>query len=68
MHGQFVGQLVNRRKLYSSAMRDTLQHTYQLRQAADYTDDLVSQTQALRTLRRAREFVLAVQRQGGAPR
>jgi len=68
VHGQFVGQLVNRRKLYSSAMRDTLQHTYQLRQAADYTDDLVSQTQALRTLRRAREFVLAVQRQGGAPR
>jgi uncharacterized protein (UPF0332 family) len=44
VHGQFVGQLVNRRKLYPSGLRDTLQHTYQLRQAADYTDDLVRQT------------------------
>src|SRR3954468_13486425 len=35
--GQFVGQLVNRRKLFPVALRDTLAHTYQLRQAADYT-------------------------------
>jgi uncharacterized protein (UPF0332 family) len=67
--GQFVGQLINRRKLYPTALRDTLPHTYQLRQAADYTDDLVTQTQALRALRRAREFVLAVhEEQGGEPR
>lgn len=62
--GQFVGVLVNRRKLYPTALRETLPHTYQLRQAADYTDDLVTQTQALRALRRAREFVLAVEEQG----
>jgi uncharacterized protein (UPF0332 family) len=66
--GQFVGQLINRRKLYPAALRDTLPRTYQLRQAADYTDDLVTQTQALRALRRAREFVLAVQEQGGEVR
>jgi len=68
VHGQFVGQLVNRRKLYPPAVRDTLQHTYQLRQTADYTDDLVSQTQALRALRRAREFLLVVGENGGGPR
>ena len=62
---QFVGQLITRRKLYPAALRDTLPRTYQLRQAADYTDDLLPQTQALRALRRAREFVLAVQEEGG---
>jgi uncharacterized protein (UPF0332 family) len=61
--GQFVGQLVNRRKLYPIAVRDTLPLLYQLRQAADYSDDLVTQTQALRALRRAREFLRAVQAQ-----
>lgn len=59
--GQFVGQLINRRKLYPTALRDTLPRTYLLRQAADYTDDLMTQDQALRALRRAREFVRVVQ-------
>jgi len=57
---QFVGQLINRRKLYPVTVRETLPLLYQLRQAADYTDDLVTQTQALRALRRARELVRAV--------
>src|ERR1700752_2684484 len=35
--GQFVGQLINRRKLYPATLRDTLARTYQLRQTADYT-------------------------------
>jgi uncharacterized protein (UPF0332 family) len=59
--GQFIGQLINRRKLYPTALRDTLPRTYLLRQAADYSDDLITQEQALRALRRAREFVRAVQ-------
>ena len=63
--GQFIGQLINRRGLYPSSLRDTIPRMYQLRQAADYTDDLVTPTQALRALRRAREFVLAVQEQEG---
>jgi uncharacterized protein (UPF0332 family) len=65
---QFVGQLINRRKLYPAALRDTLPRTYQLRQAADYTDDFVSETQAVRALRRARDFVQAVLERGGEPR
>ncbi len=64
--GQFVGQLINRRKLYPAALRDTLPRTYQLRQTADYTDDLVTQAEASRALRRARELVSAVLEQGGA--
>jgi uncharacterized protein (UPF0332 family) len=63
--GQFVGQLINRRKLYPTALRDTLPRTYQLRQAADYTDDLTTETQAVRALRRARDFVVAIAEQGG---
>jgi uncharacterized protein (UPF0332 family) len=62
---QFVGQLINRRKLYPAALQDTLPRTYQLRQAADYTDDLTTETQAVRALRRAREFVSAVLERGG---
>jgi uncharacterized protein (UPF0332 family) len=61
--GQFVGQLINRRKVYPVSVRETLPLLYQLRQAADYSDDLVTQTQALRALRRAREFVLVVVRE-----
>lgn len=60
--GQFVGQLVNRRKLYPVSVRETLSLLYQLRQAADYSDDLITQTQALRALRRARELVQLVVR------
>jgi uncharacterized protein (UPF0332 family) len=66
--GQFVGQLIIRRKLYPAALRDTLPRTYQLRQTADYTDDLVTQTEASRALRRAREFVSAVLERGGEVR
>jgi uncharacterized protein (UPF0332 family) len=65
---QFVGQLIDRRKLYPATLRDTLPRTYQLRQAADYTDDFVSQTQADRAIRRAREFVRAVLQRGGEVR
>src|SRR5262249_20158880 len=62
---QFNGQLIHRRKLYPSALRDVLPHLYQLRQAADYSDDITTQVVALRALRRAREFVASVQERGG---
>ncbi len=57
---QFNGQLVNRRKLYSSALRDVLERTYALLQAADYTRDQVTEVQASRALRRVREFLAAI--------
>jgi uncharacterized protein (UPF0332 family) len=61
VQAQFVTQLIDRRKLYTGALRDTLNRTITLRRAADYTIDAVSRVQAERALRRAREFVRAVQ-------
>lgn len=64
---QFDGQLINRRKLYPSDLRGLLARSYALRQKADYGDDVVSRTEAERTLRRAETFVRTVQRRGGEP-
>jgi len=46
VQAEFVGQLINRRKRYSADLRDTLLRNLELRQAADYRRQHVSQTQA----------------------
>jgi uncharacterized protein (UPF0332 family) len=61
VQGQFVGQLVNRRKLYSVDLRQVLASNRILRDQADYGPEHVTSTQANRALRRARMFVTAVQ-------
>ncbi len=61
VQGQFVGQLTDRRKRYSSDLRQVLPDNQSLRDQADYRSDHVTQTQASRSLRRARAFVSAVQ-------
>jgi uncharacterized protein (UPF0332 family) len=58
---QFEGQLINRRKLYPTALRGVLATTYDLRRRADYTSRPVGQTEVSRALRRTRTFVQAVQ-------
>lgn len=58
---QFDGQLINRRKLYPTVMRGTLARTYRLRETADYTGDMVTQTQASRVLRSTRIFVQTIE-------
>ena len=63
---QFDGELVNRRKLYPTELRGTLNRAYKLRSKADYEINAVSQTEASRALRRSQAFVGAVQ--GGDPR
>lgn len=60
VQGRFVGQLVNRRKLYPASLRDTLSRTFALRAIADYTKEPVSQVRAWRMLRSAREFIEAI--------
>jgi len=65
IQAQFVGELILRRKVYPSSLRDTLARSLILRQVADYEADLVSQTQAERTLRRTHEFVQTIVLQGG---
>lgn len=59
--GQFNGELINRRKLYPTELRGTLERNYTLRQKADYEEDLVTQTEANRALRRTRSFVQAIE-------
>lgn len=63
---QLVGQLINRRKLYPTSLRETLSRNYKLREVADYTDVLVTQIEATRALRRTRELVEAVLTGGGS--
>jgi uncharacterized protein (UPF0332 family) len=65
IQAQFAGELIGRRKVYPAALRETLTRAYLLRQTADYAPDEVSGTHADRALRRAREFVAAVQARGG---
>jgi uncharacterized protein (UPF0332 family) len=61
VHGRFVGQLIDRRKRFLSDLRRTLPDNQKIRDQADYRSDRVSETQAIRSLRRARAFVDAVQ-------
>lgn len=63
VQAQFAGLIV-RRKQYPAPLRDALVRLLALRESADYTTDQISQTQALRAVRRAQEFVTAVQRRG----
>lgn len=64
----FVGELINRQKVYPAALRDTLARTSSLREAADYKHDLVSETQAARSLRRTHTFIeTIVQQREGEP-
>lgn len=65
VQAQFSAELVNRRKLYPASLRDTLTNTMAVRHTADYGGRPVTERQAARALRWAREFVAAVQ--GGRP-
>jgi uncharacterized protein (UPF0332 family) len=58
---QFVGQLINRRKVYRADAGQALIDNRALRERADYETTFVSRTQASRALGRARAFVTAVQ-------
>jgi len=60
VQAEFVGQLINRRKVYPAALRQTLAENYALRETADYTQDQVTELKAARAIRRTTEFVGAV--------
>ena len=64
MQAQFNGQVINRRKLYPTDIRTALEQTYRLRAVADYKQDPVSEIRAMRALRRAEEFFVAIRREG----
>jgi hypothetical protein len=56
----FVGELIRRRKVFSGDLKDTFERLLAVRQSADYDLDFISEIQAARAVRRAREFVAAV--------
>ena len=68
VQGQFVRELINRKHFYPTDLRATISDNLSLRQRADYEVQCVSQTQALRALRRTRQFIEAIQGQGGRAR
>lgn len=68
VQAQFGGLLVNRRKLYPAALRDTLNQTMRLREKADYDTDNIGRALASRALVQARAFVTVVTAQGGTTR
>jgi uncharacterized protein (UPF0332 family) len=57
VQAEFIGQLINRRKVYPSNLREVLERSYMLRQLADYQAEFVTKAQASRALSRARQFV-----------
>ncbi len=61
VQAEFVGQLVNRRKLYPADHRQTLLRNLELRQIADYRDRNVTETQARRALHRTRDLIEAIE-------
>lgn len=65
LHAAFAGQLIARRKRYPSELRSVLLRNQALRNTADYEPHWVTEVQAVRALRRTRDFVEAVRRGGG---
>ena len=61
VQAEFIGTLINRRKLYASHLREVLFRNLGLRHEADYGESTITQTQASRALHRAREFLEATQ-------
>jgi uncharacterized protein (UPF0332 family) len=60
VQASFVGQLINRRKLYPTRLRQALMRNMAVRHAADYESDHVSQVQAERALQRSYEVMSAI--------
>jgi len=63
VQAEFVGQLINRRKRYPSDLKAALSQTLALRHAADYKRDWLTQREASRALRWARDIVRALPRE-----
>ncbi|MGH2458861.1 MAG: HEPN domain-containing protein [Chloroflexota bacterium] len=68
VQSEFVRQLIQRRKVYPGELRDVLARCLSLRQQGDYSVIPVAETMASRALRRARQFVEAVQARGSESR
>lgn len=68
VESRFVGQLINRRHRFPTALRSVLADLRLLRQRADYAAATVTSAEADRALRRARALVAAVHVEQGGTR
>jgi len=66
VQAEFVGKLVNRRKVYSTDVRNVLAETLALREVADYSGSRLTKKELTRNVRRARSFVEAILEHEGA--
>jgi len=64
VQARFVGDLINRRRLYPAGIRDALFRGMELPQTSDYRTERVSAIQASRQVARARGYVDAVTAKG----
>lgn len=65
VQARFVGDLINRRKVYAGDHRNTLERLFLVRQVADYKPMQVTESQARRGLRRSSQFVTEVRLRRG---
>src|SRR5215217_3738343 len=65
VRSHFIGQLINRRKLYPTQLRTVLEQNRALLQTADYKRDQVTEIRAHRAIRRTEEFLTAIREGGG---
>jgi len=68
VQAQFAARLIDRHKEYPGSLRDLLSRLLSLRQTGDYRTEHVSEMQAERAVRRARNFVQAIQAKAGRGR
>jgi uncharacterized protein (UPF0332 family) len=60
VQAQFSGVLIRQRKLYSSALKSHLVDMLKVRERADYTESMISKSQALIQLKQATEMVASI--------
>lgn len=63
LQGKFSGELIRRRKIYPNKFRPYLMDLQAVRDDADYEPIFVSKKVASRQLRKAKEFVVAIEKE-----
>src|SRR5437764_491256 len=63
VHAQFDGQLINRRKVFSTRLRGILSRNYVMRQTADYKETEISTSKARHALDRCELFIEEIRSQ-----
>ncbi|MCX6024628.1 MAG: HEPN domain-containing protein [Chloroflexi bacterium] len=64
VQAEFIGQFINRRKLYPSELREVFHRNHTLRMTADYQEAAISRQEAERAIQRSRLFLQHVHRRG----